>query len=166
MRFGWLEWSFLYSELSLRIHSSWTRVLDINAVLPLLVHILPLSFMRCMNVHMSTINNTNSIRHVPQKKKTASGHPWKWNKLIDQTCQFNWDSLHHITNSWFAHSHIVTTTWWKVPEAQNCCAIMHCSSTNRAWLLLDLCCNFGLTRSAMYLTSSLVKQFLCSVLHK
>ena len=47
--------------------------LDVDAAPPLSVDVLPIPLMRCLDMHMSAVNNPNSIGHVPQKKKLVLG---------------------------------------------------------------------------------------------
>lgn len=57
-----------------------THKLDVDAVPSFFVDVLPFPLMRCLDMHMSAVNNPNSIGHIPQKKKTCAwsaqfGHP-------------------------------------------------------------------------------------------
>ena len=47
--------------------------MDVDALPPLLVEVLPCPLMRCLHVQMFKVINPNSIGHVPQKRKPKLG---------------------------------------------------------------------------------------------
>lgn len=71
--------------------------LDVDTAPPLLVDVLPIPLMRCLDMHMSTINNPNSIGHIPLKKITlnvnamGSGQTLQGQTL--EQVKFRWKNL-------------------------------------------------------------------------
>lgn len=47
--------------------------LDVDAAPPLSVDVLQIPHMRCLDMHMSAVNNPISIGHIPQKTKILLG---------------------------------------------------------------------------------------------
>ena len=59
--------------------------LDVGAAPPLSVDILPIPLMRCLDMHMSAVNNSNSIGHFPEKKKTCAWFLAIWSSFESNT---------------------------------------------------------------------------------